>query len=127
MAIEPGLEASVEHTVVHADTAVALGSGDVEVLATPKLVALCEQAAVRAVAEALDTGQTSVGTRMDLAHTAPTPGGRRVVARAHLDRVDGRTLEFSVEAADDAGSIAHGTHTRVLVDRERFLKGAEER
>lgn len=125
--MEPGLEARVEHVVSDADTAQAIGSGDVAVLGTPRLVALCEEAAVRAIARALDAASTSAGTRIDLHHTAPTRPGRRVVARARLDRVDGRTLEFSVEADDDAGPIAHGTHTRIVVDRERFLSGAEER
>jgi predicted thioesterase len=127
MPIEPGLHADVEHTVTDADTAVALGSGDVAVLATPAVVALCERAAVKAIAGALDAEQTSVGTNITLDHVAPTMPGRTVKARARLDSIDGRTLLFAVEASDDAGVIASGTHTRVVVDRQRFASGADQR
>lgn len=127
MAMHPGLEASVRLVVGDGDTAAALGSGDVAVLGTPRIVGLCEQAAVEAIAGSLEPGQTSVGTRIDLAHVAPTTVGRRVVARARLDSVDGRTLGFSFEVSDDTGPVASGTHTRVLVDRDRFLRDASER
>lgn len=127
MPIEPGLHAEVEHTVTDADTAVALGSGDVAVLGTPAVVALCERAAVTAIAGVLDAAQTSVGTNITIDHVAPTVPGRTVKARAHLERLDGRTLLFAVEAADYAGVIASGTHTRVVVDRQRFASGADQR
>lgn len=124
MALEPGLEGTVEHVVERGDTAPAHGSGDVDVLATPRLVGLCEQAAVEAVASALPDGETTVGTRVDLRHTAPSPPGRRVEVVALLEEVDGRQLRFSVEATDDRGPIGSGTHVRVRVDRTRFLEGA---
>lgn len=127
MTIQPGLQATAELTVSDADTASALGSGDVDVLGTPRVVALCEEAAVRAVASALDAHQTTVGTRIDLAHVVPTVIGRRAEAHARLERVDGRTLEFVVVASDESGEIARGTHTRVIVDRDRFLRGAADR
>lgn len=127
MAIGPGLEATVEHLVTDGDTAAALGSGDVSVLGTPRIVALCEQAAVEAVAPSLEPGQTSVGTQIDLTHLAPTVVGRTVVATARLVRVEGRWLGFSVEVVDEAGRVAHGTHSRVVVDLERFLRSAAER
>ncbi len=121
MSVSPGLEATVERTVADADTAKALGSGDVEVLGTPAVVALCEQASMLAVAKELDAGQTTVGTAVDLEHLAPTPVGRVVTAHAVLESVDGRTLNFTVTARDGSGEIARGSHTRVIVGRERFL------
>ncbi|MEX0875169.1 MAG: hotdog domain-containing protein [Actinomycetota bacterium] len=104
-----------------------LGSGDVDVLGTPAVIAMCEAAAVRAVSAALDERETTVGVRIDLEHTAPTLTGSQVVARARLVGVDGRRLSFDVSASDGNGPIAHGKHVRVLVDRERFLNGARER
>jgi len=127
MSIQAGLQAEVEHTVTDADTAAALGSGDVPVLGTPAVVALCERAAVTTLAGALEANQTSVGTRISIDHVAPTAPGRTVKARARLERVDRRTLTFAVEASDDAGTIASGTHTRIVVDRQRFLSSADQR
>lgn len=127
MPIEVGLEATAEHTVTQADTANALGSGDVDVLGTPAIVALCERASVAAVAPSLGPDETTVGTRVEIDHLAPTVPGRPVTARAKLRGVDGRRLKFDVEVSDPAGIVARVTHTRVLVDRERFLHGATVR
>lgn len=127
MPIEPGLHAAIEHTVADTDTAVALGSGDVAVLGTPAVVALCERAAVAAISGVLDDAQTSVGTNVTIDHLAPTVVGRLVKVRATLAAVDGRALSFTVEASDASGPIASGTHTRVVVDRARFLGAAEQR
>jgi predicted thioesterase len=121
------LEATVERTVGSRDTASSLGSGDVDVLGTPAVVALCERASIAAVADSLEASQTTVGTNVTLDHLAPTGIGRHVTARARLEDVDGRTLRFSVEASDGSGVIARGTHTRVIVERERFVAGANER
>lgn len=114
-------------TVEPADTALSVGSGDVPVLATPRIVALCEEAAVKAIRGSLEPEQTTVGTRIVLDHLAPTPAGRRVRAQATLELADGKTLSFLVEASDGAGTVARGTHTRVIVDRERFVRGARDR
>jgi fluoroacetyl-CoA thioesterase len=108
-------------------TATAVGSGDVEVLATPVVAALAERAAVAAVAGRLPQGMTSVGISLDVRHTAPTPPGAEVVASATLEAVDGRRLEFSFEVSDPAGPVASGTHVRVIVDREEFAAGARDR
>jgi fluoroacetyl-CoA thioesterase len=122
VAVEPGLTAAVEHTVAEADTASALGSGDVPVLGTPRLLALAEAATVAALAGALEGGRTSVGTRVEFEHLAATPVGGRVRVRAELVEVDGRTLRFAVEAMDGHGVlVARGTVWRAVVDRERFL------
>jgi fluoroacetyl-CoA thioesterase len=139
--LAPGLAADVVHLVGDGDTAIALGSGDVPVLATPRLIALAEAAAVAAVAPALNTGQTTVGTRIEFEHLAASPVGIRVTVRAELTSVDGRLLRFQVtaEQADEvtrpsegrargreeppAGRlVAHGWVTRVVVDRARFLQ-----
>ena len=125
-ALEPGLEGSVGMTVGPADLASALGSGDVAVLGTPRLVALAEAATVAALAGVLDPGRTSVGTRVDLRHLAPTVEGRPVRATARLVTVDGRALGFVVEVSDDQGRIGEGTVERAVVDRTRFEDRARQ-
>lgn len=127
MALESGLSAEVRHVVGPDDTALARGSGDVEVLSTPMVVALCERAAVQAVAGHMEEGHTSVGVRVSLDHLAPTAVGRTIVARASLEAVDGRRLEFAVEAHDDAGVVAQGLHTRVVVQHAEFMESANTR
>ena len=121
--MEPGLQATVEHTVTSEDTASSLGSGDVDVLGTPKVVAMCEAAAVAAVAGE----ELTVGVRIDLEHVAPTGIGQKVTAHARLAAVDGRALTFELEASDPAGVIARGTHVRVIVDRVRFMASVRDR
>lgn len=124
--IEIGLSAALSFVVDEDDTALALGSGDVPVLATPRLLAWLEAATVEALAPALEPGSTSVGTRVEVEHSAASAVGATVVARASLAYVDGRLLRFEV-AAEQVGSdgatrvVATGRVTRVVVDRERFL------
>ncbi|HLH70074.1 MAG TPA: hotdog domain-containing protein [Candidatus Dormibacteraeota bacterium] len=113
--------ARVELTVAEDDTAIAMRSGDVPVLATPRLVALCEQAACAAIADVLDPGATSVGTWIELEHLAPSPLGARVVAEAVLTGGEGRRLEFEVVATQGEVVVARGRHRRQVVDRGRFL------
>jgi predicted thioesterase len=122
--MDVGAAATVRLVVSAADTAVALGSGDVEVLATPRLLALAEEATVRAVAPALAEGQTTVGTRVELEHRAATVIGRTVEAEARLVEVDGRRLVFVVEAHEGGTTIARGRVERAVVDRQRFLDRA---
>lgn len=122
--MRPGASAAVELTVTDADTAIAMGSGDVPVLATPRIVALVEQAAVAAVHPMLDPGCSTVGVRVQLEHISPTPVGGSVTAEANLEKVEGRRLIFHVSARDERGLIAAGKVTRVLVDVERFLDKA---
>jgi fluoroacetyl-CoA thioesterase len=118
----PGLRAELLVMVERSDTAMRLGSGDVPVLGTPRLVALAEAATVRAVQEGLEPGQTTVGTRVDIAHRAPSPVGSHVHVTAELTEVDGRRLVFAVAASDTAGAVlGSGTVERVVVDREKFL------
>ena len=124
MDLRPGLAARVELTVAEADTATALGSGDVPVLATPRVLALAEAATVAATAAALPAGSTTVGTRVELAHLAATPVGRTVVAEAILSDVDGRRLGFTVSVRDGDAVAARGRVERVMVDREAFVTRA---
>jgi predicted thioesterase len=106
------------------DTAVALGSGDVDVLATPRLISLCEEATVQAVAGTLGEGRTSVGVRVQFDHLAPVRVGSEVTAEAVLEKVEGRRLVFTVSATDAAGLVGAGRVTRVVVDIEGFLAKA---
>jgi predicted thioesterase len=124
--LAPGLIGKATLTVADADLARSLGSGDVAVLGTPRLVALVEQATTRAIAAALPEGRTSVGTRVDLAHLAPTPLGHPVTATAELVEVNGKALVFMVEAHDDQGLIGEGRVHRAVVDRTRFTERASQ-
>lgn len=120
----PGLAARVQLTVTDADTAQALGSGDVPVLGTPRVLALAEAATVVATATRMPAGMTTVGTRVELDHRTPTPVGRTVVAEARLAKVDGRRLLFEVTVRDGDTVVADGRVERVLLDRHRFLEKA---
>jgi predicted thioesterase len=121
MAIETGLIGEVEVVVQPADTADALGNTGVHVLATPRLVALLEQAAIRAVQAHLPPGAGTVGTRIDVRHLAATPVGMRATIRATLREVDGRRFVFGIEGHDEAEPIVEGTHERFQIDQARFL------
>lgn len=124
MSVQPGLSATVELVVGDADTAIALHSGEVAVLATPRLLALCEEAAFTAVAPELAEGQTSVGMKVQLDHLAPSAVGHRVVAEAVVEKVNGRRVLFTVSVNDDRGLVAVGRVTRVVVDAEGFVAKA---
>ncbi|PZF84884.1 thioesterase family protein [Micromonospora deserti] len=118
----PGLAARVELTVTDADTAQAVGSGDVPVLGTPRVLALAEAATVAATATRMPSGSTSVGVRVELDHRSATPVGRTVVAHARLAKVDGRTLLFEVTVTEGESTVAEGRVERLLVDRQRFVE-----
>jgi predicted thioesterase len=121
MEIVIGATGSAHLAVGDADTAFALGSGDVPVLGTPRIVALLEQAAVAALDGCLDDGTTSVGTRITLDHVAASSVGAFVEATAEVVDVDGRTVAFQVVAQEGDRTVAIGNHTRIIVDRARFL------
>lgn len=103
------------------NTALTLGSGDMEVFATPAMVALMENAAMNAVAAHLEAGQTTVGSQITTTHIKPSALGATITATATLTAVEGRKLTFAVEAHDGETLIGSGTHVRYIVDRERFL------
>ncbi|MFL6205214.1 MAG: thioesterase family protein [Acidimicrobiales bacterium] len=124
MPLSPGLHGSAKLVVSDADTAIALRSGEVAVLGTPRLIALVEEAALGAVADSLPRGQTTVGMRVQVDHLAPTNVGSAVAAEATLEKVEGRRLTFTVSVTDACGLVAAGKVTRVIVETERFLDKA---
>lgn len=109
-------------TVDDADTAVSFRSGSVAVLATPRLIALCEEAAFAAVEDAVEAGRTTVGFSVGVDHLRPCAVGTEVTAKATLDRIEGRKLVFTVAVKDHRGLVAAGKITRVIVDLERFME-----
>ncbi|MGH3646136.1 MAG: thioesterase family protein [Micromonosporaceae bacterium] len=126
MELTPGLSAQVELVVGDADTAQSLGSGDVPVLATPRVLALCEAASVAATAGKLPKDATTVGSHVELTHGAPTLVGGIVIGRATLAKVDGKRLWFDVELRQQQQVVAEGRVERVVVDRHEFLHRAAE-
>lgn len=121
--METGAQATFDHIVGAVDTAAALGSGDLPVLGTPRLLAWCEAATCAVLADTLEEGRTSVGTRVSLEHLAASPVGTLLRVTATTAYVDGRLVRFEVvaEHVDDGKVVAHGEVTRVVVDSERFL------
>lgn len=107
--------------VTSGNTALALGSGDMEVFATPALVALMENAAMNAVKDRLPEGSTTVGAFIETTHVKPSALGEEVSATAVLENVEGRKLTFKVTASDTKGMVGEATHIRYIVDRERFM------
>ena len=99
-----------------------MGSGDLDVFATPAMVALMENAAMKAVADALPEGSTTVGAEMNVTHIKPSGLGAEIVATAVLTVVEGRKLTFNVGARDAEGMIGEGIHIRYAVDRRRFME-----
>lgn len=124
-----GMTGQWETTVDEGMLAAAVGSGEVRVLATPVMIMGMERAAMEAVRSCLPEGVTSVGTRVEVSHMAPTPCGMKVRFAARLTAVsaNGRGLTFAVSAHDETGPIGEGVHERVVVDRERFQSRAQAR
>lgn len=120
--LKKGLSARRAVTVSAGNTAAAMGSGDLEVFATPAMVALMEGAAMAAVADALPEGSTTVGAEMNVTHIKPSGLGAEIVATAVLTAVEGRKLTFNVGARDAEGMIGEGVHIRYAVDRRRFME-----
>lgn len=104
-----------------ANTAAAMGSGDMDVFATPAMVALMENAAMKAVAPGLSPESATVGSLISVSHVKPSPLGAVIRATAELTEIEGRKLTFRVSAEDERGTIGEGTHIRYIVDREKFL------
>jgi predicted thioesterase len=124
MTLAPGLRSTLLIMVEREDTAQRIGSGDVPVLATPRLLALAERATVQALGQVLAPGETSVGTRIELEHLAASPVGTHVEIGVELTGVDGRRLTFAFHAQDEHAVVARGTIERIVVDRDRFLARA---
>lgn len=125
--LQPGLVGEVEREVAEELTAAHWGSGLVPVLGTPVLVALMEQAAVRALEGCLPEGRTTVGARIDVRHLAPTPVGMHVLVRAELVAVEERHLRFQIQAWDEDEQVGEASHERVIVDEARFMERAREK
>lgn len=116
-----GMTARVTAKVTEENTAKAVGSGDLNVFATPAMIALMESAACKCLAGALDDGQTSVGTSVHVDHTTASPLGANITATATIEYIFGRKIEFVVTASSGRRKIGKGRHTRLIVDAERFL------
>jgi len=119
--LKEGLQHVSTLTVTDAVTAAAMGSGDMPVLATPAMTALMENAAMLAVADHLPEGSTTVGGHIASSHLKPTPLGETITATATVTRVDGRKIEFKVEAHCGDTLLGEGSHLRFIVDREKFM------
>ena len=119
--LEIGMTFTSSTVVSQANCAATIGSGDLEVFATPAMVTLMENAAMLAVAPHLDEGASTVGVEMNPSHIKASPMGATITASAELTTIEGRKLTFKVKAWDEQGVIGEGYHTRFIVDRERFL------
>lgn len=118
--IETGIKGTQTVTVNESNTARTMGSGTLEVFATPALIALMEETCWRSVADRLDAGCGTVGTRLEIGHTAPTPVGMEVTCESTLSEVDGRRLVFEVTARDAKGVVGEGKHERFVIQSEKF-------
>ena len=123
--LEAGIRGEQKVEVVYENTATAVGSGVLEVFATPCMLALMEKTACDSVIPYLEEGWGTVGTKVEISHVAATPIGMTVRCESELTLVDGRRLEFMVKAYDDAGLIGEVTHERFLVNNEKFQKKAD--
>jgi predicted thioesterase len=119
--LEAGKTFVIEKEVTGLDTAKVFGSGELEVFATPKMIALMEEASYKCVADGLDAGCSTVGTYLDVKHLAATPVGMKVKVESTLDAVDGRKLVFIVKAYDESGLIGEGKHERFIIFAEKFV------
>ena len=125
--IEVGLKNSATSVVEVNDTAVKVGSGSLEVLATPKMIALVEKAAADLLEKNLPAEFTSVGISLEAKHIAPTPVGMKISAEAEIIDVDGRKILFEIYAFDEVEEIGHAMHERFIVGREKFLSKANNK
>jgi fluoroacetyl-CoA thioesterase len=119
--IEPGATAYITYTTDKRSTAIALGSGDLPVLATPKVVALVEEASVAAIAGLVADTDTTVGSHIDVDHLAPTPIGGTVVTTATVVAIKGRRLDFEATVTEGETLVAKATHVRYIVNRDSFM------
>ena len=127
MGISVGMKGEASTLVEREDTALEVGSGSLLVYATPCLAALIEGAACAAIEDALEEGTTTVGTELNLRHTAATPVGLEVRAEAEVTQVEGKVIHFAIRAFDETGEIGSAAHTRVLVNSQRFLDKAYQK
>lgn len=122
-----GIKGREEVTVTDKNTAKTMGSGTLNVFATPSMTALMEQTAWKSVAPYLEEGDGTVGTLLNITHDAPTPLGMKVWCESELTGIDGRRLVFHVTAYDEKGKIGEGTHERFIVHNEKFQAKADKK
>ena len=125
--LEKGIKGSLECIVTEEKTAKQMGSGELDVYATPAMIALMEETAYKSVSAELEAGMGSVGTSMDVKHVAASPVGMKITCKSELIEVDGRKLVFRVEAFDEDGLIGEGTHERFIIQNEKFQKKADSK
>lgn len=125
--LKKGMTGQGETIVTQENTAKTVGSGELDVFATPAMIALMEETAYKSVSGELDAGMGSVGTMMNVKHVAATPVGMKVTCQTELEEVDGRRLVFRVEARDEAGLIGEGVHERFIVENEKFQKKVDSK
>lgn len=123
--LETGMRGKKEILVTNENTAKAMGSGTLDVFATPAMIALMENTAYESVAQELDAGSGTVGTALNVRHVAATPVGMKVTCETELVKVDGRALTFHVQAFDEKGLIGEGEHERFIVFNEKFQAKAD--
>jgi len=122
--LEKGIRGTGESVVTQENTAKAMGSGELDVYATPAMIALMEETAYKSVASELEEGSGSVGTLMNVKHVAASPVGMKITSRSELESVEGRKLTFKVEAYDEAGLIGEGIHERFIIVNNKFQEKA---
>ena len=125
--LQAGIRGRSETIVTEEKTARVMGSGELDVFATPAMIALIEETAWKSVAGELEPGEGTVGTKLDVSHISATPVGLKVVCETELTMVDRRRLVFQVEVFDEAGRIGEGTHERFIVGNEKFMGKAKEK
>ncbi len=119
--ITVGMKALQKETVVSSNTAQVVGSGGLEVYATPSMLLLMEKTCYLCVQDSLETGQSTVGTSVSISHESATPLDCQVVCTCELTAINGRELTFAVECRDEAGIIGRGEHKRFIIDVDRFM------
>jgi fluoroacetyl-CoA thioesterase len=122
-----GTRGEITETVTEEMTAIAVGSGTLQVFGTPAVAALMEKTAYTSVIDQLEPGTNSVGAKTEMDHLAPTPLGSEVTCVTELTDIDRRVLTFEFSVRDAVGEIAKGRHTRVIVDTAKFLDKASKR
>ena len=125
--LEIGMTNSVESKVTHSNTAKSIGSGSLDVFATPAMIALIEKAAAELIQKNLDDGKTSVGISVNIDHKSPTPIGLTVRAEVEIVEIDGKKIKFNARVFDSVSEIGSGSHTRFIVDSKKFQMKADSK
>ena len=125
--LQTGIKGEVTEIVSEKNSAAAMKSGELNVYATPSMIALMEQAAYKSVAGELEEGMGTVGTLMNVSHISATPLGMEVTAKTELIEIDRKRLVFHVEAFDERGKIGEGTHERFIIDNRKFQEKTDNK